>query len=112
MLNCFFFTMNKSQFLILNVLAVLFLLLTGVRFLLVKDLESKRSTIAQVQAVVSQGRESEQVLRRIILRLNQSAQREPDLRDLLKQFNVKVTNSPAQVQPAAAPISAPVKPKS
>lgn len=103
-----FSIMNKTQFYLLNALALLFLLLTGVRFLLIKDLEAKRANLVQIQAVVSQGQQSEQALRKIILRLVQASQREPDLKDLLKQFNVKISSNPA-AQPAAA-VSSPATP--
>jgi hypothetical protein len=85
--------MNRTRFIILNVLACLFLLLTVLRLLLVQDLESARLQVVQAQSLVAQGQQSEQVLRQIILRLAQASQREPDLKDLLKQFNITINNN-------------------
>ena len=106
--------MNKTQFLILNVLALLFLILTGVRFLLIKDLETGRGKLQQAQTVIAKGQQSEQVLRKIILRLAQASQREPDLKDLLKQYNITVSNpgSASSPAPTVLPAPAPTKPKS
>jgi hypothetical protein len=94
--------MTKKQFLILNTLALAFLLLTGLRFLLLKDIETRRVSVTQAQAVIAQGQQSEQVLRQIILRVARASQAEPDLKDLLQQFKIKLDPSPASAPSSPA----------
>jgi hypothetical protein len=97
-----FLPMTKKQFLILNTLALAFLLLTGLRFLLLKDIETRRVSVTQAQAVIAQGQQSEQVLRQIILRVARASQAEPDLKDLLQQFKIKLDPSPASAPSSPA----------
>ncbi|NJK91314.1 MAG: hypothetical protein HC904_05465 [Blastochloris sp.] len=99
--------MSRTQILILNVLAVFFLLLTGTRYLLLQDVERHRRELQLSQALVVQAKQSEQVLRQIILRLAQSSQREPDLKDLLKQYNITIGPSVPSVSPQPGVSAAP-----
>ncbi|MDX6765577.1 MAG: hypothetical protein SFU85_02180 [Candidatus Methylacidiphilales bacterium] len=102
--------MSRTQFLILNVLAGLFALLVAVKIILVIETSSRQGKMLAAQATITQAQRAEPLLRELVLRLAQEAQREPDLNDLLRQHNLKVNlpkKSPSSGTPqTAAPASA------
>jgi len=82
--------MNKPQFLILLVLSLFFSVMVVTRVLLLRDLEMNRAVLIQSQTIMAKGQSSEKVLSQIINRVAQASEREPDLRDLLKQYHIHI----------------------
>jgi hypothetical protein len=83
--------MTRSQYLILNVLAGLFALVLTLKVTLLFEMGRTQRKLMAGQAAVVQAQRAEPLLREIALRLTQASLREPDLADLLRQYNLRVT---------------------
>ncbi|MDD5262846.1 MAG: hypothetical protein PHD76_13450 [Methylacidiphilales bacterium] len=87
--------MNKTQFVILNILAVLasFLMLT--RTLLLQNNDMLRQQLMQAQMEINSANNLAPLLQNLVSRINQAAQVDPDLKDLLKQYQIGPATKPA-----------------
>jgi len=83
--------MTRSQYVILNVLAGLFVLVLTLKVALLFEMGQTQRKLMAGQAVVMQAQRAEPLLKEIVLRLTQASLREPDLADLLRQHNLRVT---------------------
>lgn len=91
--------MTRIQFIVLNTLAGLFSLLLVLKVLLLLEMGSYQRKILVAQATVTQAQRSEPLLRELAVRLAQASVKEPDLADLLKQHNLRVSLSKAPNTP-------------
>ncbi len=85
---------NKTQFVILNILAVLasFLMLT--RTLLLQNNDMLRQQLMQTQMEINSADNLAPLLQNLVARINRAAQVEPDLKDLLKQYQIGPATKP------------------
>jgi len=89
--------MSKNQFWILNGLAVLLVMLLGLKMALALDNGARQAALAQGQTAIAQAQRTEPLMREISFRLAQASLREPQLADLLKQHGIRVTPAQSQI---------------
>jgi len=82
--------MNKNQFWILNGLAILATLLMVTRLLLADNNRMLNEQAGRVQAELAAGQNAGGMLQRLAGRINQAAQTEPELKDLLRQHHINI----------------------
>lgn len=92
--------MTRIQFICLNTLAGLFVLILAVKVVILFDMGRTQRKLIVGQAVIVQAQRAEPVLRELALRLAQASLREPDLADLLKQHNLRVNPPTRNLTPA------------
>jgi hypothetical protein len=89
--------MTRIQFFILNGLAGVLALLLGLKVALALDIGARQGKLLQAQQAIGQAQRAEPVMRELALRLAQAALQEPQLADLLKQHNIRVTPTQPQI---------------
>lgn len=89
--------MRPWQFWTLNVLSVLLAVLILTQYFLVQDVQKRNQEIVEMQQKINAGRQqiatakqAEQVLKVSAIRVAQAAEKEPDLKNLLKKYNLNV----------------------
>jgi len=82
--------MNKTQFGILNAVGGLCALLILASFVLARLNSGLNRSLLQTQNQINAAQQMQTTLENLAVRIAQSAQTEPALRDLLKQLDLKV----------------------
>lgn len=100
--------MRPWQFWTLNVLSVLLAVLILTQYFLVQNVQKRNQEIVEMQQKINAGRQqiatakqAEQVLKVSAIRVAQAAEKEPDLKNLLKKYNLNVNlneNAPSSGQ--------------
>jgi len=100
--------MTPWQFWTLNVLSVLLAVLILTQYVLVQDLQKRNQLVVEMQQKINAGRQqiaaarqAEQILKVSAIRVAQAAEKEPELKNLLKKYNLNVN-----LTDSAAPSSA------
>ncbi|MFQ3671586.1 MAG: hypothetical protein SNJ84_09030 [Verrucomicrobiia bacterium] len=86
--------MNAWQFWTLNALSGILVLLVVIQYFLSQDVGRLQQVVMGEQREVQQAQASEQVLRALALRVAQISESEPDLKNLLLKYNLRVNPSP------------------
>lgn len=81
--------MSKSQFIALNVIAMVLAILILANLFLARENQQLNIRIAQNQAVVNSGRQAEAILRQMTVRIARGSDLDPKLRELLQRHELK-----------------------
>jgi type II secretory pathway component PulJ len=81
--------MNRTQFIALNVIALVLTMLIVVNLVLARENRAMGDRIQQYQAAVTVGRQAEAILRQLTVRVAQGSDRDPELRKLLQRYDLK-----------------------
>ncbi len=83
------FEMNRTQFILLNVIAAGLIVLILVSLLLARENQRINGQVAQYQAVVNDARQAEIILRQMTVRIARGSDQDPELRKLLQRHELK-----------------------
>lgn len=86
--------MKAWQFWTLNVLSGILVVLVVIQYFLSQDLARRQQVAMAEQREVQQAQAAEQVLRALALRVAQVAEKEPELKNLLSKYNLRVNQNP------------------
>ncbi|MEM9444047.1 MAG: hypothetical protein AAGA18_01730 [Verrucomicrobiota bacterium] len=83
--------MSRLQFIIVNILAGVFVTLMVAQYLLSQVNQQLNQDVITMQQQVAGSQQAKPVLNQLAIRLAQAAQKEPDMNDLLAKYRLKVT---------------------
>lgn len=81
--------MSKSQFIVLNVIAMVLAILILANLFLARENRQLSVQLAQNQALVNGGRQAEAILRQMTVRIARGSDLDPKLRELLLRHELK-----------------------
>jgi len=86
--------MSPWQFWTLNVLSVLLAALILTQFFLVRNVQNLNQEMMAAQQQINTAKQAEQVLKVTAIRVAQASEKEPELKNLLKKYNLNVNLTP------------------
>jgi hypothetical protein len=82
--------MSPWQFWTLNILSVVLATLILTQYFLVQDVQKRSQLIQAGQQQINTAQQAEQVLKVAAIRVAQAAEKEPELKNLLKKYSLNV----------------------